>query len=123
MSYKLEWGEHSVIINYEGDLCILDLFEVGNKIINDSRYIFVESVISDFLKVTHFNLSKIDIKGMTTLHVIPSLLNPNLKFAIVFDNSDLQESVLHYIDLMKVNEWEIKSFAKLEEALKWCKQK
>jgi len=123
MSYKLEWGKQSIFINYEGDLSINELLEVGNKIINDSRYVFVESVISDFIKVTHFNLSKMDIKGMSTLHVIPSILNPNLKFAIVFNNSDLQESILHYTDLMKVNEWEIKSFAKLEEALKWCNQK
>lgn len=125
MSYKLEWKENRVFIHYDSEfeLTINELLEVGSKIINDSRFVFVKCVISNFLNVTHFNLSKSDIKGMTTLHVIPSILNPNLKFAIVFDNADLQESVLHYIDLMKVNEWEIKVFSRLDESIKWCKQK
>jgi hypothetical protein len=28
--------------------------------------------------------------------------------------------VLYYIDLMKINEWEIKLFNNLEESAEWC---
>lgn len=120
MSYKIEWRDNCVLIKYIGDLNIVDLFKLSGLIIGDSRYDSLNYVISDFLKVTSLNLSKEDIKEMSTLHVIPSIWNPNLKFSIVSNNSDIQEMVIRYIDLMKSNEWKIKLFDNFEESLEWC---
>lgn len=120
MSYKIEWRDNCVLIKYNGDLNIADLFKLSGLIIGDSRYDSLNYVISDFLKVTSLNLSKGDINEMSTLHVIPSIWNPNLKFSIVSNNRDIQEMVIRYIDLMKSNEWEIKLFDNFEESLEWC---
>ncbi len=123
MSYKIEWVDTGVLIKYNGDININDLFNAGNLITSDLRYDLLNFVISDFLKVKSLKISELDIKHLSTRDVIPSIWNPNIKFAVVSNNMDIQEMVLRYIDFMKVNEWEIKLFNNLDESIEWCTQK
>ena len=123
MSYKIEWNDKSVYIIYDGDLNINDLFQVNGKVINDYRYISLNSVTSDFLSARSIYLSKSDIIKISTLDEIPSIMNPNLKFSVVSNNSDIQEMVFLYMDLMKANEWKIRLFDNLEDSIEWCNKK
>jgi len=122
MNFNIDWSNNNVLITYSGVVGISDLFKISVKITNDPRYASLQSVISDFVRVTILNISDKDIKEMSTLHVIPSILNPNLKFAIISNRAEFQESIFNYIDLMKVNEWQIKLFEHLDESREWINQ-
>lgn len=122
MAYKIEWGNNNVHIKYSGDININDLFKVGGLISSDLRYESLSFVISDFLDVKSLIFSELDIKNISTRDAIPSILNPNIKLSVVSNNDNIQEMVMKYIELMKVNEWEIKLFDNLEESSKWGKQ-
>jgi len=122
MGYVIDWRDKNVHIKYDGDININDIFKAGSLITGDLRFGLLNFVISDFLKVESIKISELDIKKISTRDVIPSIWNPNIKFSIVSNNRDIQEMVFAYIDLMKVNEWEIKLFDNLEEAIEWCKK-
>ena len=123
MAYKIKWGKNCVHIKYSGNININDLFRVGGLISSNLKYESLNFVISDFLKVTSLTTSELDIKNISTLDAIPSILNPNIKFAVVSNNDNIQGMVMKYIDFMSVNEWEIKIFDALEESMEWGKQK
>lgn len=120
MAYNVEWLDSGVVIKYNGEIDIMDLFKVGGIIINDKRYGFIKYVISDFLKVERLEISEIDVKLLSIRDEIPSIWNPNLKFSIVSDNQDILSMVMEYTDLMKVNEWEIQLFDNFKDSMKWC---
>ena len=75
--------------------------EINRLISRDSRYNHLKYQISDFLRVTNLMMSEKDIEMLSSFHVIPSILNSNLKLSVVSDNSDIREKVSRYIDLMK----------------------
>ena len=122
MTYQINWGNNNVRINYSGEININDLFKVGGLISSDLKYESLNFVISDFLNVKSLIISELDIKNISTRDVIPSILNPNIKLAVVSNNDNIQGMVMKYIDLMSINEWEIKLFDTLEESQKWEKQ-
>lgn len=122
MGYKIEWGNNCIHIKYDGEVNLNDMIAVNRLISRDSRYNHLKCNTSDFLGVTNLIVSKEDIEQLSSFHFIPSLSNPNLKLSIVSDNIDIREKVFKYIELMKVNEWEIKLFDNLEESQKWENQ-
>ena len=58
---------------------------------------------------------------LSSFHVIPSVLNPNLNLYVISDNDDIREKVLSYIDLMKQNEWKVELINNLDELGERCK--
>lgn len=122
MAYKIEWGENCVHIKYSGNINVNELFKVGGLISSNLNFESLNFVISDFLKVKSLIISELEIKNISSRDTIPSILNPNIKLSVISKNSDIQEMVFKYIELMKVNEWEIKLFDNLEESQKWENQ-
>ena len=123
MAYKIEWGKNYVHISYSGNITIHEIFEVTGLIASDLRYQALTHTTSNFIDVTGYTISESDINNLSSLDAIPSILNPNIKLAVVSNNNNIQGMVMKYIDFMSVNEWEIKLFDNLEESMAWGKQK
>jgi len=122
MAYTIEWGDNCVHVKYNGNVTINELFEVTGAITGNMRYHLLKHITANFLNVKSYTISESDIKHISTLDTIPSILNPNIKFSVVSNNDNIQGMVMKYIDFMKVNEWEIKLFDNLEESQKWGKR-
>ena len=122
MAYTIKWGNNSVLVNYHGNVTINEIFEVTGLITGDLRYQTLTHITSNFSEVTSYTISESDINNLSTLNTIPSILNPNIKLAVVSNKNNIQGMVMKYIDFMKVNEWEIRLFNTLEESQKWGKQ-
>ena len=123
MAYKIEWGDNCVHIKYNGDVNISELFSVTAAISGDLRYRLLKRITVNFLEIKSYKISESDIKHISILNAIPSILNPNIKLSVVSNNNEIQEMVLKYIDFMKANEWEIKLFDNIEESMEWGKLK
>ncbi len=122
MDKEIFWSDEGVQIKYKGDLYLNDIIAVNRLISNNPKYIFIKYQISDFLGLTSLSMSKKDIESLSEFQVIPTILKPNLKLAVVSDNNDFREKVLEFIDLMKYNDWNIKLFNNLVEAKEWCEE-
>ena len=122
MAYTIEWGKNCVRVNYHENVSIHEIFEVTGLIAGDLRYQMLTHITSDFTEVTGYTISDSDINNLSTLDAIPSILNPNIKLAVVSNKNNIQGMVMKYIDFMKVNEWKIKLFDTIEESQKWGKQ-
>lgn len=122
MAYKIEWlEEEGLHVRFNGDVTLNEIFDANRIISNNRRYSTIIYHISDFLETENILMTKKDIESLSTFHVIPTLLNSNLKLSIVSNNPKTQKMVLEYMELMKENEWEIKLFDNLKEALAWGK--
>lgn len=122
MDKEIFWSDEGIQIKYKGDLYLNDIIAVNRLISNNPKYIFIKYQISDFLGLTSLSMSKKDIESLSEFQVIPTILKPNLKLAVVSDNNDFREKVLEFIDLMKYNDWNIKLFNNLVEAKEWCEE-
>ncbi|MBN1651619.1 MAG: hypothetical protein JW857_09830 [Bacteroidales bacterium] len=121
MNFEIYWGVRDIYLKYKGDIRLKDIIAVNRQISSDSRYGLLKCNISDFRSVKTLHLSDKDLQFIAALHTIPSIWNPNMKLAIVSNNPTFQELILHYIELMKENEWKIRLINNIEESEKWCK--
>ncbi len=123
MNFEIIWGDRNIYIKFKGHITIKDIIAVNRKITGNSKYGLLKCNITDFTEADSLYLTNNDIEFIAALHTIPTIWNPNMKLSIVSNIPDLQELILHYIELMKENEWKIKLMETLEEAEKWCKCK
>lgn len=120
MGYKIEWCKDCIHIKYDGEVNLNDIIGVNRLISRDSRYNYLKCQISDFSQVKKLIMSEKDIEMLSSFHVIPSMVNSNLKLSVISDNRDIQEKASLYIDFMKDLEWRVKLFNNLEESKEWC---
>ena len=121
MNYEAKWSDSSVSVRFEGAVTFRDVEDSGNNIFADERFDSLELAIIDFSRATSLNLSKMEIRVISTLDSGASRWNDRLKLALVTNknNPRITKILAIYIRFMKGNNWKIELFEEPQDALKW----
>jgi len=120
MSYALNWKGSNVVITYNCNLTFQDIYELNNIIYGDSRFETMRYQILDWTKVEKFEISKKEVKIISTLEKSSTRWNNKVKLAIVVTDKEYLKAIEPYLKVMKSTNWEIKIFENIFECEKWC---
>ena len=121
MNYAVRWSDSNVSVRFEGAVTFTDVEDSGNNIFGDERFDSIELAIFDFSRATSLNLSKMEIRVISTLDSGASRWNERLKLALVTNKNSprITKILAIYMRFMKGNNWKIELFEEAQDALKW----
>ena len=121
MNYEAKWSDSNVYVSFEGAVTFIDIEDSGNIIFGDERFDSIELAIFDFSRATSLNLSKMEIRVISTLDSGASRWNERLKLAMVTNKNSprITRILAIYMRFMKGNNWKIELFEEAQDALKW----
>ena len=120
MSYLHSWKENICIITFNGDVDGAQLAACANILIGDSRFNSLKCVALDFLSIRKLDITKFDLKLLSTFDRTSSRWNKYLKLAGITRDKFTREMFLEYGELMMDTHWEVRLFENTEDAAKWC---
>ena len=124
MNYVVRWSESNVSVRFEGAVTFRDVEDSGNDIFGDERFDSIELAIFDFSMATTLDLSKMEIRIISTLDTGASRWNDRLKLALVTNKNSprITKILAIYMRFMKGNNWKIEIFEEPQDALKWSSE-
>jgi len=126
MSYKLIWEDIGVKVVFENSLEKDDYLKSNTDIIDDPRFININYIIRDYLKVTQFNIDTSVVQIVASLDAAKYVLNPGIKIAIVSDKivtkGLLNMFLLYFEAEVQGPVWETELFEGEVDARKWLIQ-
>ncbi len=124
MNYEAKWSDSSVSVRFEGAVTFRDVEDSGNDIFGDERFDSIVSAIFDFSMVSTLDLSKMEIRIISTLDIGASRWNDRLKLALVTNKNSpkITKILAIYTRFMKGNNWKIELFEDAQDALKWSSE-
>ena len=124
MNYVVRWSESNVSVRFEGAVTFRDVEDSGNDIFGDERFDRIELAIFDFSMATTLDVSKMEIRIISTLDTGASRWNDRLKLALVTNKNSprITKILAIYMRFMKGNNWKIEIFEEPQDALKWSSE-
>ena len=123
MAYQIIWKEKGVHILFSGDFSDQDSIDCNHEIADDPRVSTMEYELADFLQVEEFSATPIGIREGALIDSKLYLINPNVKVAVVANQSvltNLTNLYRLYLDIMGGGKkWETKIFKSRPEANEW----
>jgi len=121
MNYEAKWSDSSVSVRFEGAVTFRDVEDSGNDIFGDERFDSLALAIFDFSMASTLDLSKMEIRIISTLDIGASRWNDRLKLALVTNKNSpkITKILAIYMRFMKGNNWKIELFEDAQDALKW----
>ena len=121
MPYTLDWEPKGVYWEYSGDVSGAEIIEASTAIYGDPRFDELNYKLVNFLKITSFDVQKMDIMMIASQHKAAALSNRRIKTAIVVNEpSPLLDA---FIAQLSNSPWEVKAFNCLVEASTWLGRK
>ena len=115
--YKIEWADNGVYWKYYGDISGTEIIEVSQLIYSDSRFVYMEYKLVDFLDIDSISLSKVEAAEIVSLHKAAALSNGNIKNAVVTSsNAELANKLTYFFSSLC---WEFFVFQDREKGNNW----
>lgn len=121
MAYRIQWEEKGLCRTYSGSVTGEEIIEANCSATGDSRFDNLNYIIADFLRVTASDIDILDMKKIAAMNYAASKTNPNVKFAIIATDENLQALAVLFefeSEELKVS-WETALFSTEVAARKW----
>lgn len=120
MNYEIEWEDGNFIATFNGFVVFSDIIEVDNIMYGDKRFDKMKFQLLDFSNIDSVEITRAQIKIISSLDRSSSIWNNNMKVAIVTNNENLLEITEFYRKSLKDIDWLVETFSNIEDARKWC---
>ena len=124
MPVTINWNEENCFIVCAGSIIGEDIQEANYAFCLDARYRSAKYMIFDTTDVQRMDVSSIDIMGFAAADSAMSLVNSDIKVALVGTNTEITDKFKIYLD--KINtfkvHWNTKVFSSTVEAVEWCEK-
>ena len=119
MPYTTTWTRNGVIWKYTGVLTGQEALQSNLDIYGDARFDELRYQIADFTDVSENQISEAYTKKIAYLDRAASQTNPNIKVAVIMENSDFIDTADIYTEFSKNSPWQVKVCHSREEADAW----
>ncbi len=121
MSYRHEWENNGVLIKFWGATSGSEIDEAIDQIRNSPDLSKLGYVISDYLVVDEFRVTRYDVLLIAARDHWVSVTNANLKIALVGGRSDVLNALKCYAASSVIKDtFEVCIFTDLVEARNWA---
>lgn len=120
MNYEIEWKDGNFIATFNGFVVFSDIIDVDNIMYGDKRFDKMKFQLLDFSDIESVEITRAQIKIISSLDRSSSIWNNNMKVAIVTNNKNLLELTEVYRKSLKGIDWLVETFSNIEDARKWC---
>ena len=119
MSYKINWEENGVLVNFYNSLSAEDVLKVNMVLYGDSHFDNLKYQISDFTQAEFSNAEPIDVRKIAALDASAARWNNEIKIVLINVDERIQKFIEMYEDLMKSTKWVIRTFSNIDQAREW----
>ena len=120
MSCNIKWIESDIKVCFNGEISLVDIYEVNSLIQEDARFETMRYQIYDFSEVTKTNLIDKDALFLGDIDLKSSSWNSNIRLAIVTKDARIKELAKAYKEVMSKSRWQVTILEDLAEAELWC---
>ena len=121
MSHSIEWIANDAIVRLSGDITLSEIYDIAVIINSDDRFLHMKYRIYEFNHVNTFIPNENEMANLVEIGERSTSWNKELRIGIVSQDIKIFELVKEYAKRMKLSDWEIKMFPKIQEAMDWCK--
>ena len=121
MTFNIKWDKKGVYVKFHGIVNAQDLIDANNYIISNANFETIHFQIFDFLDIDDFNITSYDISIIGVIDKSQSVINKEMKIAIVTQNDYVKEITSEYDQIMEESSWITKIFPDYHSANKWVK--
>ena len=119
---KIDWQERGVYWKYSGSVSGDEIIQTSTAIYSDERFDELRYKLCDFVDTDNISMSLEEVAQIACQHTAGALTNPNVKIALVGNESNLPNLALlleKYKTYDKELSWPIELFDDLEKAHEW----
>lgn len=122
VNYQIDWLEDGVVIDCTGVIAVNELDDVSALLYQDPRFEACRYQLFDLSDAELSQVSLANMRNTAELDQAASLKFPFLRLAIVSQKASSEALLFHYKLAAEVLgiKWEIKSFARKDQALEWA---